>query len=92
MPFLYRVSRRLKSRQYSLTSHRLYFAYLQRPLQAWSYINTTAARCQLLLSNSQGDLLTDSECIRRIFWSCYILERYVRGVDLKDCGFANRLQ
>ncbi|KAH6700568.1 hypothetical protein BKA61DRAFT_636606 [Leptodontidium sp. MPI-SDFR-AT-0119] len=52
----------------------LYFAYLQRPLQAWSYINTTAARCRLLLSYPSSDPLPDSECVRRIFWSCYILE------------------
>ncbi|KFY49128.1 hypothetical protein V495_00716 [Pseudogymnoascus sp. VKM F-4514 (FW-929)] len=34
----------------------LYFAYLQRPLQAWSYINTTAARCRLLLSDYLAEL------------------------------------
>ncbi|KAL1878129.1 hypothetical protein VTK73DRAFT_8009 [Phialemonium thermophilum] len=53
----------------------LYFAFLRRPLQAWEYINAAAAKCLLLLSypprrGSDEDL----ERIRRIFWSCYILE------------------
>ncbi|KFY74232.1 hypothetical protein V499_05730 [Pseudogymnoascus sp. VKM F-103] len=52
----------------------LYFAYLQRPLQAWSYINTTAARCRLLLSYGSSNSPDENECLRRIFWSCYILE------------------
>ncbi|KAI6638897.1 hypothetical protein MCOR08_002355 [Pyricularia oryzae] len=54
----------------------LYFAFLRRPLQAWEYINAASARCLLLLSyqaeNDEDD--EDQERIRRIFWSCYILE------------------
>ncbi|RDW80896.1 C6 zinc finger-containing protein [Coleophoma crateriformis] len=53
----------------------LYFAFLQRPLQAWSYINATAAKCRLLLAYSPLESTAeDEECTRRIFWSCYILE------------------
>ncbi|EEY20357.1 C6 zinc finger domain-containing protein [Verticillium alfalfae VaMs.102] len=53
----------------------MYFAFLRRPLQAWEYINAAAAKCLLLLSyTSEDDSTEDSERIRRIFWSCYILE------------------
>ncbi|KAL3419998.1 C6 zinc finger domain-containing protein [Phlyctema vagabunda] len=53
----------------------LYFAFLQRPLQAWSYINAAAAKCRLLLAYTPLDSSAeDEECTRRIFWSCYILE------------------
>ncbi|KXS99219.1 hypothetical protein AC578_6882 [Pseudocercospora eumusae] len=52
----------------------LFFAYLQRPLQAWSYISMTAAKCRLLLSYASADTGVDTECLRRIFWSCFILE------------------
>ncbi|KAK6592473.1 C6 zinc finger domain-containing protein [Botrytis cinerea] len=53
----------------------VYFAFSQRPLQAWEYINATAAKCRLLLSyHSPGESAEDVECLRRIFWSCYILE------------------
>lgn len=56
----------------------MYFAFLRRPLQAWEYINASAAKCLLLLSYTpQGETSDDEERIRRIFWSCYILERYV---------------
>lgn len=58
-----------------IDAYSLYFAYLQRPLQAWSYINTTAARCRLLLSYGSSNSPDENECLRRIFWSCYILER-----------------
>ncbi|KAL8372557.1 hypothetical protein RB595_002070 [Gaeumannomyces hyphopodioides] len=53
----------------------LYFAFLRRPLQAWEYINAASTRCLLLLSyqSDSGDG-ADQERIRRIFWSCYILE------------------
>lgn len=55
----------------------MYFAFLRRPLQAWEYINAAAAKCLLLLSYPPvGESLEDQERIRRIFWSCYILERY----------------
>lgn len=54
---------------------RLYFAYLRRPLQAWNYIHDTAAKCQLLLSYPPVNEPTENqECLRRIFWACYILE------------------
>ncbi|KAL4998339.1 hypothetical protein BDV10DRAFT_185379 [Aspergillus recurvatus] len=53
----------------------LFFAFLQRPIQAWSFISAAATKCRLLLSYSTfeppGEKL---ECLRRIFWSCYILE------------------
>ncbi|KAH8901022.1 C6 zinc finger domain-containing protein [Thozetella sp. PMI_491] len=53
----------------------LYFAYLRRPLQAWEYINAAAAKCQLLRSYPPpGEAPEDPERIKRIFWSCYILE------------------
>lgn len=59
---------------------RLYYAYLQRPLQAWSYVSVTASKCLFLLSYTPlGSPLKDSECLRRIFWSCFILERYALG-------------
>ncbi|KAK3395352.1 hypothetical protein B0T20DRAFT_455256 [Sordaria brevicollis] len=53
----------------------LYFAYLRRPLQAWEYISAAAAKCLILLSYSPHDSTSeDQERVRRIFWSCYILE------------------
>ncbi|KAK3947841.1 hypothetical protein QBC32DRAFT_374004 [Pseudoneurospora amorphoporcata] len=53
----------------------LYFAFLRRPLQAWEYISAAAAKCLLLLSYSPRDSTSeDQKRIRRIFWSCYILE------------------
>ncbi|KAK3497396.1 uncharacterized protein B0T23DRAFT_353327 [Neurospora hispaniola] len=53
----------------------LYFAFLRRPLQAWEYISAAATKCLLLLSYSSRDSTSeDQERIRRIFWSCYILE------------------
>ncbi|KAJ5741827.1 hypothetical protein N7533_011236 [Penicillium manginii] len=53
----------------------LYFSFLQRPLQAWSFISAAATKCRLLLSYSSSDQPPERlECLRRIFWSCYILE------------------
>ncbi|KAH1283882.1 hypothetical protein KXW98_009107 [Aspergillus fumigatus] len=53
----------------------IFFAFLQRPLQAWSFIHATAAKCRLLLAYHNPDANpTEQECLRRIFWSCYILE------------------
>ncbi|KAF3764318.1 putative C6 transcription factor [Cryphonectria parasitica EP155] len=53
----------------------LYFAFLRRPLQAWEFINAASAKCLLLLSYRPADETSeDQERIRRIFWSCYILE------------------
>ncbi|KAK8069253.1 C6 zinc finger domain-containing protein [Apiospora phragmitis] len=53
----------------------LYFAYLRRPLQAWNYIHDCAAKCQLLLSYPPvNEPIENQECLRRIFWACYILE------------------
>ncbi|CAI7583734.1 unnamed protein product [Penicillium bialowiezense] len=53
----------------------LYFSFLQRPLQTWSYVNSSATRCRFLLScpfeNPERD---DREHITRIFWSCFVLE------------------
>jgi hypothetical protein len=60
----------------------IFFAFLQRPLQAWSFINATAAKCRLLLAYHNPDANpAEQECLRRVFWSCYILERY----DLPYC-------
>ncbi|KAK1538744.1 C6 zinc finger domain-containing protein [Colletotrichum costaricense] len=53
----------------------MYFAFLRRPLQAWEYINAASAKCLLLLSYPpESESAEDQERIRRIFWSCYILE------------------
>ncbi|KAH8199777.1 hypothetical protein TruAng_006058 [Truncatella angustata] len=53
----------------------LYFAYLRRPLQAWNYIHNTASKCLLLLSYPPvNEPDENQECLRRIFWACYILE------------------
>ncbi|WDK12921.1 C6 zinc finger domain-containing protein, partial [Colletotrichum graminicola] len=53
----------------------MYFAFLRRPLQAWEYINAASAKCLLLLSYPpESESAEDLERIRRIFWSCYILE------------------
>jgi len=53
----------------------LYFAFLRRPIQAWEYINFAATKCRTLLSYAPlHETSEDQECIRRIFWSCYILE------------------
>lgn len=52
----------------------LFFAYLQRPLQAWSYMSMTATKCRLLLSYTSADTGVDTECLRRVYWSCFILE------------------
>ncbi|KAF4969031.1 hypothetical protein FSARC_3685 [Fusarium sarcochroum] len=53
----------------------LYFASLVRPLQAWEYLSATATRCMLLLSYPASRQDTEyEERIRRIFWSCYVLE------------------
>ncbi|TVY89078.1 hypothetical protein LAWI1_G004735 [Lachnellula willkommii] len=53
----------------------LYFASARRTLQAWQYINMAATKCRLLLSYAPANESTDDqECLRRIFWSCYILE------------------
>ncbi|KAF7717393.1 Fungal Zn(2)-Cys(6) binuclear cluster domain-containing protein [Penicillium ucsense] len=53
----------------------LYFSYQQRPLQAWSFISAAATKCRLLLSYEiPTEDPNQMECLRRIFWSCYILE------------------
>ncbi|KAK2060653.1 C6 zinc finger domain-containing protein [Colletotrichum caudatum] len=53
----------------------MYFAFLRRPLQAWEYINAASAKCLLLLAYPpESESAEDQERIRRIFWSCYILE------------------
>ncbi|KAH7231536.1 hypothetical protein B0J15DRAFT_530525 [Fusarium solani] len=53
----------------------LYFAFLVRPLQGWEYLSTTAAKCLLLLAYPRAEQTSEEqERIRRIFWSCYILE------------------
>ncbi|KAL1960100.1 hypothetical protein VTO42DRAFT_272 [Malbranchea cinnamomea] len=53
----------------------LFCAFLQRPIQAWSFISAAATKCRLLLSFQNANSMSDDdECLRRIFWSCYILE------------------
>ncbi|KAK1757771.1 C6 zinc finger domain-containing protein [Echria macrotheca] len=53
----------------------VYFAFLRRPLQAWDYIHAAASKCLLLLSYPPASEDEEAqERIRRIFWSCYILE------------------
>ena len=62
----------------------IFYAYLQRPLQAWSMLSSAATKCRVLLSygtntnnKAFSTLSSDddsSECVRRIFWSCFILE------------------
>lgn len=51
----------------------LYYAYLQRPIQAWSMLSTTATSCRVMLSYNVLDA-DGIECVRRIFWMCFILE------------------
>ena len=51
----------------------LYYAYLQRPLQAWSMLSLTATSCRVMMSYSVPTPV-ESECVRRIFWMCFILE------------------
>lgn len=47
-------------------------AILSRKLRS---INSTATKCRLLLSYPPAnETPEDQECLRRIFWSCYILE------------------
>lgn len=55
----------------SLTA--LYYAYLQRPIQAWSMLSTTATSCRVMLSYNVLDP-DGMECVRRVFWMCFILE------------------
>ncbi|OQV10827.1 Fungal Zn2-Cys6 binuclear cluster domain-containing protein isoform 8 [Cladophialophora immunda] len=55
-----------------------YFAFSQRPLQAWSFIDAAATKCRVLLAYRPAGISQDEqECIHRIFWSCFILERFV---------------
>lgn len=60
----------------------LFYAYLQRPLQAWSMLSSAATKCRVLLAYPSPPTTTttptlsfsSAECIRRIFWSIFILE------------------
>lgn len=53
----------------------IYSAFLRRPIQAWEFISAASAKCLLLLSYTPTNQTTeDQERVRRIFWSCYILE------------------
>ncbi|KAL5335052.1 hypothetical protein BJX70DRAFT_333930 [Aspergillus crustosus] len=53
----------------------LYFAFLQRPIQAWSFISAAAIKCRLLLSYPATEAPSENiECLRRVFWACYVLE------------------
>ena len=52
----------------------LFFAWLQRPLQAYEYVCMTAMKCRTLLSYTSADTGVDTECLRRIFWSCFCVE------------------
>lgn len=65
----------------------MYFAFLVRPLQAWEFLSATAAKCLLLLSYPpNGGTPEDQERVRRIFWSCYILERYLFPFGRVGCS------
>ena len=53
----------------------LYFAFLTRPIQAWEYVLAAATKCLILLDGAaRGSDTEDKERVRRIFWSCYMLE------------------
>lgn len=69
---------------FTKSCHRsLYFAFLARPLQAWEFIAGAAGKCLILLSNeTEAGGQEDQERARRIFWSCYILERQVYNLHL----------
>ncbi|KAK2785103.1 hypothetical protein FQN53_007997 [Emmonsiellopsis sp. PD_33] len=46
----------------------LFFAYLQRPIQAWSFISAATTKCRLLtLSPNPNTSHEDEECLRRLF-------------------------
>ncbi|KAH8646572.1 putative C6 transcription factor [Tricladium varicosporioides] len=53
----------------------LYCSFLQRPLQTWSHLNVAASKCRSMIAYGSGSLNGhEDECIRRIFWSVYIIE------------------
>ncbi|KAG9236460.1 putative C6 transcription factor [Amylocarpus encephaloides] len=53
----------------------LFCSFLQRPLQTWTYLTMAATKCRSLIAYGTGSSdFEDDECIRRIFWSCYIIE------------------
>ncbi|CAG8971420.1 hypothetical protein HYALB_00002002 [Hymenoscyphus albidus] len=53
----------------------LFCSFLQRPLQTWSYICIVASKCRSLLEYGTGSSnFEDEECVKRMFWSCYIIE------------------
>ncbi|KAG5949932.1 hypothetical protein E4U53_005631 [Claviceps sorghi] len=72
----------------------LYFAFLSRPLQAWEYIGATASKCMMLLSyRPSHETQEDRERIRRIFWSCYILESdYVAELSASPVSGISRME
>ncbi|KAJ5459939.1 uncharacterized protein N7458_001491 [Penicillium daleae] len=61
--------------QAGFTADAVQCLFFTGPLQAWSFINAAATKCRLLLSYDVPDQSPQQlECLRRIFWSCYILE------------------
>ncbi|KAJ5112150.1 hypothetical protein N7532_000195 [Penicillium argentinense] len=71
----YKICTNLLQSSSSNAQQRLYFSFLQRPLQAWSFISAAATKCRLLLSYEvEEQNPAQAECLRRVFWSCYILE------------------
>lgn len=57
---------------------RIYMTYAKRPLQASVLMNSAAHKCQLFLTyKSSKESEVNYEAARRVFWSCYIMERLV---------------
>lgn len=53
----------------------IYFLYVQRPLQAWHFINQAAMKFQLMWAYTASDCnSTQIEILKRVFWSCYSVE------------------
>ncbi|EPE25849.1 Zn2/Cys6 DNA-binding protein [Glarea lozoyensis ATCC 20868] len=53
----------------------LFCSFLQRPLQTWSHLSMTATKCRSLIAYATGSIsFEEEECVRRMFWSCYIIE------------------
>lgn len=60
----------------ALLSTALYFTYLQRPLQVNIFLNACAQKCLTMMRYSTSNMSSEEyETVKRIFWSCFILER-----------------
>jgi hypothetical protein len=51
----------------SLMLAAIFYAYLQRPLQAWSMLGAAATKCRVLLSYGTANT-EDSECVSEVSW------------------------